>query len=123
MSDARLEELLDLESQVWRALVAGDRDADERLLSADFIGVYPTGFANRAEHVAQLDGGATMAEFALSAARTMELSESLVLLAYRADFRRSGSTRRETMYISSLWADRGGRWVNVFSQDTPISPA
>jgi hypothetical protein len=23
------------------------------------------------------------------------------------------------MYVSSLWCHRDGRWVNVFSQDTP----
>lgn len=26
----------------------------------------------------------------------------------------------EAMYISSLWCDRGDRWLNTFSQDTPV---
>ena len=123
MSALRLDELLALETQVWQALVDGDGAADGRLLSDDFLGVYPTGFADRSDHVAQLDGGATVTEFALSEERLMVLSDSLVLLAYRADFRRPGSSDAHAMYISSLWCRRDDCWVNVFSQDTPAAGA
>src|SRR5690606_23405244 len=112
------------ETQVWQALVAGDGRADERLLSEEFVGVYPTGFANRSDHVRQLDDGPTMSDFALSEERLLRLSESAVLLCYRADYRRSGdppSSTSDVMYISSLWCRREGRWLNVFSQDTPAS--
>jgi hypothetical protein len=119
MADARLAELLDRETRVWRALVAGDGATDERLLSDDFLGVYPTGFANRADHVAQLDDGPTMSAFSITDARMMELADAVVLLAYRAEYRRVDATHDEVMYISSVWAHRGGDWVNVFSQDTP----
>ncbi len=50
----------------------------------------------------------------------MVLSDAEVLLSYRAEFRRPGPrSQRETMFVSSLWSHRDGRWVNVFSQDTP----
>ena len=45
-----------------------------------------------------------------------------VLLCYRADWHRVDEGSRgeaESMYISSLWSRRSGRWVNVFSQDSP----
>jgi len=36
---------VDLESRMWDALANCDANADHELLSADFVGVYPTGFA------------------------------------------------------------------------------
>ena len=114
-----LDELLVLERQVWKALVDGDGAADGRLLSDDFLGVYPTGFADRAAHVGQLTGGPTVESFAIHDATVMTLTDELVLLAYRAVYRRAAATADDEMYISSLWARRAGRWINVFSQDTP----
>ena len=113
-----------LESQVWEALVAGDPDADRALLSSDFVGVYSTGFADRSEHAGQLVEGPTMSAYSISDARIIEVSETSVMLCYRADFQRVHVGKegpREAMYISSLWTERDGRWWNTFSQDTPTS--
>ena len=126
MSAPGLDDILRRETEVWQALVAGDATADARLLSEDFLGVYPTGFAARAEHVAPLRDGPTVTEFALSEARLLVVSDTAALLAYRADYRRVtefGPAAPETMYVSSLWCERDGRWVNVFSQDTPEGEA
>ena len=120
--DLAIEDFIRLETAVWRALVSGDAATDERFLADDFLGVYPTGFADRSDHVGQLADGPTVAEFTLSDERMLVLSDSAVLLAYRADYRRalrSAGSEPETMYVSSLWCRRDGRWVNVFSQDTP----
>ncbi len=115
-----LEELIALETEVWTALVEGDGEADERLLSADFLGVYPTGYAGRGDHVDQLAGGPTVRSFELSEARLVAVSETAALLAYRASYVRTGDDPEpESMYVSSLWCQRDARWVNVFSQDTP----
>ncbi len=57
-------ELIELETGVWLALQRGDAEADRKLLSEDFLGVYPTGFADRADHVGQLADGPTVTEFA-----------------------------------------------------------
>ncbi|UNK71454.1 nuclear transport factor 2 family protein [Microbacterium sp. H1-D42] len=116
-----LEFFVERESRVWEALVSGDADADRELLSADFVGVYPTGFAVRDDHVAELAGGPSMASYAISEARIVDVAPSTVMLCYRADYLAFGGTTREAMYISSLWQERDGRWWNTFSQDTPVS--
>ncbi len=123
MSD-ELAEIVRLESAVWQALVDGDMSADADLLSKDFLGVYPTGYATRADHLGQLAHGPTVAMFELSDVRTIEIGDESVLVVYRADYRRVPESHlttpeTETMYVSSLWRRRAGRWVNVFSQDTP----
>jgi hypothetical protein len=122
MHEHQLEFFVALEAQVWEALVDGDPVADRALLTSDFLGVYTTGFASRSEHAGQLLAGPTLMSYSISDARLISVSESAVMLCYRADFRRpqDGPTSgRQTMYISSLWIERDGQWANSFSQDTP----
>lgn len=110
---------VELESKVWDALASGDPDADRELLTGDFVGVYPTGFATVADHAAQLADGPTVASYSLSDARLIEVSADAVMLCYRAEFTRPGHRDTEAMFISSLWVRREDRWLNSFSQDTP----
>jgi hypothetical protein len=120
--DMDLNACIELESKVWDALRRGDAEADARMLAADFLGVYPTGFADRTAHTGQLANGPTVSKFQLLEARLMVLSDNNVLLSYRADWHRFGSPDSdagESMYISSLWSQRSGQWLNVFSQDSP----
>lgn len=122
MRKVEIEEFVRLETAVWHALVDGDAVADAALLTDDFLGVYPTGFAGRADHAGQLAAGPTVASFALSEARLLVISDDAVMLSYRADSRSAaGTTHPEptAMYVSSLWIHRDGRWQNLFSQDTP----
>ena len=115
-----IDVLIDLETEVWHALVAGDQVADHRLLAPDFVGVYPTGFADRADHVGQLTDGPTVRHFEITEPRMLLVADDAVMLSYRAAYQRVGEAAiTESMYVSSLWCRGDGNWVNVFSQDTP----
>ncbi len=109
---------LALETRVWQALVDGDAKADSALLAPEFLGVYATGFSDRAEHAGQLSGGPTVTRFALSQARFVPLGVGRVLLSYHAQFVRIGAGQGEGMYVSSIWEQRDGAWLNTFSQDS-----
>ncbi len=117
-----LAALIALETSVWDALLQGDASGDADLLASDFLGVYPTGFADRSDHAGQLSEGPTVAAYAILDARSVQLSADHALLAYRAEYRRPGADAAEEMYVSSVWSRRDGRWINVFSQDTPVNP-
>jgi hypothetical protein len=119
-----LDGCVELETKVWDALRRGDAEEDARLLAEDFVGVYPSGFADRSDHAGQLANGPTVADFELHHARLLVVSANDVLLSYRAEYHRLSNGQRgaaESMYVSSLWSQRSGRWVNVFSQDTPAT--
>lgn len=117
-----LDEVVALETAVWVALRDGDASADERLLAEDFLGVYPTGFADKSEHSGQLDDGPTVQSFSIDSPVLRVITVNDVLLAYDAGYRRPGGPP-EAMYVSSLWSRRDGVWRNVFSQDTPPGEA
>ena len=112
---------IDLESRVWDALANGDAGADLELLSADFVGVYPTGFASRADHAGQLADGPSIASYSITEATLIEVSTDAAMLCYRANYRRPHRSVGESMFISSLWLRNDGHWQNAFSQDSPVN--
>lgn len=113
---------VDLERAVWDALVAGDPSADEACLSEDFVGVYPSGFAGRNDHAKQLSNGPTVVEYEFTRERILVVAPDHVMLSYLARYRRPDADVVEEMHVSSLWSQRDGAWLNVFSQDTPVGP-
>lgn len=115
----QLNEILTLETRVWEAMVLGDRQLDAHVLANSFLGVYPSGFAGKADHCDQLRDGPVVAEYRLSSARLRCIGNAAALLSYRASYRSSGSAEWKVMLISSLWEKEGGKWLNTFSQDTP----
>lgn len=118
-----LQELLALETRVWRALKEGNRDADAALLAPDFLGVYPSGFAGRDDHADQLQQGPSVDWFEISQARIIPVGNAHGMLCYLARYCRPGQTVAEEMYVSSLWRREGSGWRNLFSQDSPVSDA
>lgn len=109
------------ERAVWQALADGDAAADRAALAADFLGLYPDGFAGREDHAGQLARGPTVTEFALSQLRVLPLGPDHALIAYAARYRRPGRGADEEIYVSSVWRRSGGGWENLFSQDTPAT--
>ncbi|WP_323784001.1 nuclear transport factor 2 family protein [Leisingera sp.] len=118
-----LADILALETKVWEALVSGDPEADGRLLSEDFLGVYPSGFSDKAGHCGQLKDGPLMARYRLSDAQLRIITARAALLSYRARYCAAGSGQWQVMLISSLWEQGAAGWINTFSQDTPETGA
>jgi len=116
-----LAQITALETKVWQALVTGDTLADSQLLTVDFLGVYPSGFATKAEHCGQLNEGPVMRSFSLSQAQLKIISPEAVLLSYCARYQRANCAQEEGMYITSLWQRSAKGWLNSFSQDTPAA--
>lgn len=111
------------ERDVWTALVDGDAAADRALLAEDFLGAYPDGFASREDHCAQLAHGPSVTSYQISEEHIRQLGADHILYAYRASYVRPGTTTPDEMLVSSIWARRDGAWVNIFSQDTPLTGA
>lgn len=115
-------EVVAAETAVWEALRSGDRTADRTLLAEEFLGVYPTGFIGRDDHVAELDGGPIVAEYEILETRHLPVAADASLLAYRVTFRPTAGGEPVTWMVSSIWRrEPDGSLVNTFSQDTPVA--
>ena len=111
------------ERMVWEALMRGDKAADLASLSADFLGVYPSGLADRTEHAMQCDDGPSvlayeMADITPPPPPPYPFAEGVVLIRLRAHFTRPGATGPDEMFVTSIWRRGGGgvaktafRWI------------
>lgn len=107
-------------------LADDDISADSSLLDPQFVGVYATGFDSKDDHVAQLRNDPVVGSFAIEDPRLLVFAPDTALLAYRATFTPAGKADAQvvhTMYVSSVWKQRGANWVNVFSQDAMADEA
>lgn len=111
-----LAEITALERHVWNALDEGDTVADASLLSADFLGVYPDGFAAKSDHTGQLADGPTVIQYGLDGFHVRALCADHTLLSYRAKFQRTTRAAPEVMYVTSICQRSSIGWTNIFSR-------
>lgn len=119
--ETNLNYFVALEKQVWEALRNGDVDADANLLSDDFLGVYESGLSTKEEHLQQLRDGPIISSYTMGPARLLRLGPDVISLTYSATavFLKHGKQDNQSLFfITSIWALRSNKWVNIFSQDT-----
>lgn len=112
---------LGLEIQVWEALKNGDKNANSRLLSDDFLGVYETGLGSKEDHLELLRNGPIISCYEIGSSQLIQLGPEIASLTYSATatfLRNEGEDTQVLLYITSIWARRLNKWVNIFSQDT-----
>ena len=112
---------ISLEKQVWEALKNGDIEADSALLSDDFLGVYESGLSTKEDHLAQLQAGPIVSDYRIKHAQMLLLGPKIVSITYSATVsfvKREAQSTEHLYFITSLWAYRENKWVNIFSQDT-----
>lgn len=128
---ATAEEIVD-GSPHWaaaRALIANERTAWDvyarrdssapDLLSGDYVEVLDDNTLNdRTAHLAMI-ADADLQAHALDGFRVIRLTDEAMLVTYEADWADSdGGAGR--VAVTSGWALREGRWLNVFYRETPL---
>jgi hypothetical protein len=71
--------------------------------------------------VRSLPKGPSVAAYAITEEHLRPLGPDHMLYAYRACYRRPGAEASEEMLVSSIWERRDTGWINIFSQDTPLT--
>jgi hypothetical protein len=115
---------IEKEKAVWDAIKSKNKSADSGLLADDFVGLYDTGFAAKSDHVSQMDDKYAIERYDLQDTKVLRLSSTMALLLYKATCKGTGAWEQYCSrpdYVSSLWVEREGHWVNLFSQDTQSS--
>ena len=110
-----------MERQVWEALKNGDVNADANLLSDDFLGVYEAGISSKEDHLEQLRNGPIISSYEIGSAQLIQLGPEIISLTYSATaifLKHKAKDTQNLFFITSIWARRLNKWVNILSQDT-----
>jgi hypothetical protein len=110
------------EKQIWDNIKKKDSNAFADMLAEDFVYISNDGVYDKAgtvNGIKQLEP----TEITLSDWKTVQLNKDAAVVVYTVNMKgMSGGNPIPpgAMRAGSLWVNRGGKWVGVFHQDTPV---
>lgn len=122
--DGVKEQLIKLERQSWEAWQKHDGKFFARFLAEDHAEVGAAGPTDKAGVVAFVAGGTCKVEsYNIDQFHVQRVSADTVLLIYHARQATTcgGAPVPSPVWVSSLYARRHGRWVNVLFQQSPAA--
>jgi len=120
-ADADLDEtLIALERQSWVGWQNHDGAFYEGFLSDDHVEMGFGGPSSKAEVVAGVKQGCTVANYSVDHFKVTRFSDDAALVTYHAaqDTTCGGMQVPSPVWVSSLYVRRGGKWVNALYQQS-----
>lgn len=123
--DSLEETLLSQERKIIEAIQQKDTKTLEAMLADEAFAVTPGGGRQSGAQMLESLDEVTLAEYRISEVKSVQVSKDVGILTYK--FTWSGSRGGEnvhetTVFATSTWARRDGRWTCVFYQETPVKP-
>jgi len=118
-SSPLLDEIVAMERQGLDSLKSGNLAIFASLTADDAVFIDPHGPASKAEvmkNVAEF----RLQDYSIEDVKLVRLSERSGLIAYKLAEKGSSHGREFTakVFVSSIWAERDGKWMCLFSQET-----
>jgi len=120
--DSQLEtEIIALERQTNEAVNKKDVKMLEAIVPADSLIVTEKGIEDRAGFFKTFVDECTVKSFSMDNTKFVRLDKNTVMIAYKytQDAICSGQPAPSSLWISSLYSKRGGKWLNTFFSLTP----
>jgi hypothetical protein len=119
LDDAMQQHLVAQERAGLEALKLGDVGLFGGMLGEDAMFVDDHGAATKAQVLKNV-GDFRILEYAMEDVRLVRISDTAGLIVYKLTEQGSSHGREfnATVYVSTLYALRGGKWVSLFSQET-----
>jgi hypothetical protein len=126
------ETLVAYEKQSWEAVRRKDYKTFEGFLADDFYDVFSNGQAvNKTELMQNYIRGVDLIDYSLSNFKVVVLNRDAAIVVYEATAHGAESQRMAHgiekgqvsaihVAVTSGWARRGGRWLNVFYRENDI---
>jgi hypothetical protein len=114
--------VIEQEKNIWDNIKKKDPDAFAAMLAEDFTYVSNDGVYDKAGTV----NGIKMLEptdITLSDWKTVSVGEDAAVVTYTVEMKGTSGGKPippGLMRAGSVWVNRGGKWVGVFHQDTPV---
>ena len=110
------------EKKLWEAWKAKNTKVFKTYLSADSLMIGGAGVANKTEALKELDGmSCEIKSYELSDIKVLFLNADAALMTYKAtqDGTCSGNPVPPSVWASSAYVKRGGKWFAASHQETP----
>jgi uncharacterized protein (TIGR02246 family) len=119
-ADSMQQQIVAKEREELDALKTGDTKTFASLLADEAMFVDARGTAGKAEVVSHVTDFRLL-EYSIEDVRFVQLSEKSGIIAYKLIQKGSshGHEFTATVRASAVWVEREGKWVCVFSQETP----
>jgi hypothetical protein len=114
------QRIASLERQELDAIKSGNMDAFSDLLADDAVFLNSRGFGDKAL-VVKNTAAFKLEQYSMENIKVVRLSDNSGLIAYKLTEKGSahGNEIAGTVYASAVWTERSGKWLCVFSQETP----
>jgi hypothetical protein len=108
-------ELIACEHETWSLIQRKDLAAFASYLAEDFYDIFPDGTERTKSELLEFLRGADLKEYQLSNFRVTMLNQDAAIVTYHVDARALIQGREVSMKnsVTSGWARRGGKWLNV----------
>lgn len=112
---ASVEAVIACERETWSLIQQKDLEGFASYLAEDFYDIFPDGVERTKSEMLQFLRGAELKEYRLGNFRVTMLNEGAAIVTYEVDARAviEGKTVAMKNSVTSGWAKRGGRWLNV----------
>src|ERR1700680_3443998 len=107
------------EKQMLDLSARKDLEAYGRRLPDDALGVYGEGYASKADVLRAISGMSDL-HYSMDDVRVIPVGNAAGLIVYRItqDWKEGGKKLARQYFVSSLWQNRDGKWLNPFWQET-----
>ena len=113
------QEIIANEKSVLELSASGKLEAYSKRLSDDVLAVYSTGYANKTDVLDALRA-MTDVHYSMDDVKVVKVSNQAAVIVYKLaqDWKEGGKTLTREYYVSSLWTNDNGKWLNRFWQET-----
>jgi hypothetical protein len=113
------------EKEIWATVEKKDAAAFSANLTDDFIYVNPGGVSDKAATVKGLSDSGTMSNLAFSDSKLISVDKDAAVLVstLKATSTMNGQAHPVSIYTSTAYVNRGGKWQVIYHQDCDVSTA
>ena len=113
--------LIASENETWGLIKRKDLAGFATYLAEDFYDIFPDGTERTKSELLKFLSGADLKDYRLSKFRVTLLNEDAAIVTYHVDARALIEGREISMKnsVTSGWAKRGDRWLNVSAVASP----
>jgi hypothetical protein len=109
--------LIRCENETWHLIKQKDLNGFASYLAEDFYDIFPDGKERTKSELLEFLSGADLKDYRLGNFRVSMLNQDAAVVTYHVDAHASiqGNDISMKNSVTSGWAKRGGRWLNVFA--------